>query len=177
MADIHEIRRQNVQALIDKRFDGKQSAFALDAGIDATYVNRVLRLPGDQHRKNIGDVLKRKIEAKYDIDLDMPNALKGRSGAAVGVAEPQPTYGEEHAVDRATLKGVLFDAIVGKKAATLEDGDRLAEAFRKVGLESEDAFRYIMSRQGPAKSTPTPATAAAKQTPSAPVRRKATPAR
>jgi plasmid maintenance system antidote protein VapI len=60
--DIEELRRKRVAELIRTKFEGRQIDFARAIGRDPTYVSRMLRLPGDPHRRAIAEDMASHIE-------------------------------------------------------------------------------------------------------------------
>lgn len=74
--DIQAIRRANLAALIQTRFEGKQSALATAVDRQASYISRCLAEPG-KNAKPIGEKFARHIEQA----LNLPNgALDTQSG-------------------------------------------------------------------------------------------------
>lgn len=71
--DMYERRRIALQNLIESRFGGNQAAFAADAQIASSYVNRLLKLEGDKNRKRLGEDLAEEIEHRLNLE---PDSLK-----------------------------------------------------------------------------------------------------
>lgn len=67
--DLYEARRDVLKRLIASRFDGNKAAFAEAAGLSPSYVNRMLKRPGEPHRKRIGDDTALKIEGIQEMGL------------------------------------------------------------------------------------------------------------
>lgn len=88
--EIYEARRLAVKQLIEDRFAGNQRAFALEVGIAASYVSRMLKAEGEKDRKRIGDEVAMKIEAVFDLP----------SGAILN-AQPPERRGIEDGLSRA----------------------------------------------------------------------------
>lgn len=65
--DLYEARRLALLNLIESRFEGNQRAFAIEAQISPSYVNRMLKPEGEKARKRIGDETALKLEARFDL--------------------------------------------------------------------------------------------------------------
>ena len=63
---IQEVRRKNLQALIDERFQGNRAAFCRAAGKNPNLINLILTKNPD-HQRSIGEKLCRDIEEKMSL--------------------------------------------------------------------------------------------------------------
>jgi hypothetical protein len=86
--DISEIRRANLQSLMNDRFGGKKAHLADALGKSPSYIARCLSLTiAQENRKKIGEEFARHIESVLELDryaMDSPGL--GSAGSAMSVA-------------------------------------------------------------------------------------------
>jgi phage repressor protein C with HTH and peptisase S24 domain len=83
---IHETRRRNLQALVDRDFEGNKSALANAIGRQASYISRCLST--DRHSKNIGEAFARHIETELGIEEGWLD--RDHRGDYLSMTQPQP---------------------------------------------------------------------------------------
>lgn len=84
--DMHEIRKQNLRAIMVSRFEGKQALLAAALDRPANYISRCLSTSSvPNNRKNIGEDFAREIESTLGLEryqLDLPSLGADASGPA-----------------------------------------------------------------------------------------------
>lgn len=87
--DISEIRRANLQSLMNDRFGGTKARIADELGKSPSYIARCLSLTiAPENRKKIGEEFARHIEAVLELPryaMDNPSGLTGNSGTSQAI--------------------------------------------------------------------------------------------
>jgi hypothetical protein len=125
--DIQEIRRLNLQYLIDTKFNGVVATFARKVDKDSSYISRCLYPPEKKHSKKMGE----KVAAEFCEALSFPRTWmdtphwdkineqprENQIAALMPLASP-PTLAALKRIEKACLEGrlieddmVLLDAI------------------------------------------------------------------
>jgi hypothetical protein len=87
--DISEIRRANLQSLMNERFGGTKARIADELGKSPSYIARCLSLTiAPENRKKIGEEFARHIEDVLDLPryaMDSPSGLKDSNGTSQAI--------------------------------------------------------------------------------------------
>lgn len=150
--NIHDIRRNNLRALVDSRFDGKISALATAVERQSSYLSRCLATTGP-HAKTIGEKFARYIEdslglAPHALDAEPGNDTPERrslleDGAMPGTLMPIETWDDDTplGVDEVELpfyKEVEISAGKGSEVMLETGGRKLRFGLRTLKRKNID---------------------------------------
>jgi len=79
--NVKEARRLNILSIIDGRFSGSQADFARAAGIDTSYLSKLLKESGESGHKGIGETKARDFEDRLRIPHGSLDVVPLRGGA------------------------------------------------------------------------------------------------
>ena len=122
MENVYELRRQRLKSVINDRFDGNQSRFAVEVGTVPPHVNQIL-----SGKKRMGEGLARRIEIALGLGLS-PKYMDLGPGLIDAVINKRPT------VNAATIN---------EDFVSLADANRMGENYldvRRFEQEEEDAI-------------------------------------
>jgi hypothetical protein len=134
---IYEVRRHNLHRLVLDQYDGNRAALARAAKVHPNQINLLLSDNID-HRRNLGEVLARKIESELKLPgghLDMEPAVSNRAVKAEGAASTAGLPPLQQATLEALVKAL--------HAGSLTDRDCIELLTRIVGTSTQKVMPNV----------------------------------